>query len=593
LPVLRFVTLAAALAVAIGALLPPSAARAQESAWVQVEALRTLSAAQARARAYGERFDNVAGFRLGSGWYAVALGPFAPPIARAELVALRNAGQIPSDSYISDGASYGQRFWPVGAGALAPPATAPTAPEEPAAAPDAEVAQPAEPEYVPDETPDEARRNELLLSGEERREVQEALQWFGHYSAGIDGAFGRGTRAGMAEWQQAQGYPVTGVLTTAQRAELIAEWRAPFDALGLAPVRSAEAGIEMVMPTARVAYARTEAPFVHYDSTDGSQMRVLLISQAGDEATLFGLYDIMQTLAIVPAEGPRERSARAFTIRGTSPGLESHTEARLEGGAIKGFTFVWSDGEPRVIESVIEQMQDSFTRLPAVLPDAARAGDAREPSVDLLAGLELRRPEHTRTGFFVDAGGAVLTTAEAVSGCSRVTLGGETEATVAAEDAALGLALLRPDTALAPRAVAAFRSAAPRIRAEVAVAGFSYGDALSLPLLTYGTLADTRGLGGEESLARLELAALPGDSGGPVLDSAGGVVGALTAGPGGATGARRLPEGVAFAVGVPAIVAFLSDAGLSARAAQSDAPRAPEALADLAADMAVQVNCWN
>jgi S1-C subfamily serine protease len=588
--VLRIVALAAAAALAIAAALPPSAARAQDSAWVQIEALRTLSEAQARAQAYGERFDNVAGFRLGSGWYAVALGPFAPPLARAELVALRNAGQIPPDSYISDGASYGQRFWPVGAGALAPPATAPTRPDEPETPPDSQVA---EPDYTPDETPDAARRNELLLSAEERREVQEALQWFGHYSAGIDGAFGRGTRAGMAEWQQRQGYPVTGVLTTAQRAELIAEWRAPFDALGLAPVRSAEAGIEMVMPTARVAYARTEAPFVHYDATDGSEMRVLLISQAGDEATLFGLYDIMQTLTIVPAEGPRERSARAFTIRGTSPGLNSHTEARLEGGAIKGFTFVWSDRDPRVIEAVIDRMRDSFTRLPAVLPDAARAGDARESSVDLLAGLDLRRPERTRTGFFVDTGGAVLTTAEAVADCSRITLGDETEATVAAEDAGLGLALLRPDTALAPRAVAAFRSAAPRIRAEVAVAGFSYGNALSLPLLTYGTLADTRGLGGEENLARLDLAALPGDSGGPVLDSAGGVVGALAAGAGEAAGARRLPEGVAFAVDVPAIVAFLSDAGLSARAAESDAPRAPEALADLAADMAVQVNCWD
>ena len=588
-----FLSLSFFLVAAIGA---APAAQAQD-AWVQVQALRTLSEAQARAADYAARLDGVAGFRLGNGWYAIAIGPFEAPVARAELAALRRAGLIPSDSYVARSSDYGQRFWPVGAGALAPPvASAPLGSEAPGSeadpgptpAPEA-VAEPAPPVYVPDETPSEARRSERLLTAEERRGLQEALQWFGYYGAAIDGAFGRGTRGAMAEWQAAQGYPVTGVLTTGQRAELTAAYRAPFDALGLAPVRRAEAGIEMALPTAKVAYARTEAPFVHYDATDESGMRVLMISQAGDEATLFGLYDIMQTLEIVPPEGPRERRAREFTLRGVSPDLSSHTEASLENGAVKGFTLVWRDGDPRVIERVIEEMRESFTRLPATLPDAARAGDAREPRIDLLSGLELRRPVRTRTGFFVDGSGAVLTTLEAVEGCGRLTLGPDTDAALDVSDPALGLALLRPEAALAPRRVAAFQPRVPRLRAEVAVAGYSYGDQLDLPLLTYGVLADTRGLDGEEALARLDLAALPGDAGGPVLDSAGGVVGALVDR---AAEGRQLPEGVAFAVDGGAIVTFLTEAGLSPRAADSAAPRAPEELADLAADLAVQVNCW-
>jgi S1-C subfamily serine protease len=566
------------------------ALRAQESAWLQIEAVPTLSLAQDRARAYAGRFDNVAGFRLATGWYAIALGPYPEPLARAELVALRNAGLIPGDSYVSEASAYGRRFWPVGAGLGVPdqPA-APTAPETETAAPAPERADPG-PAYVPDETPAEARRNERLMSGEERRETQIALQWFGHYAAAIDGAFGPGTRRAMSEWQAAQGYPVTGVLTTGQRRELVAAYRAPFDALGLELVRDEEAGIEILMPAARVSYARTEAPFVHYDATDGSGMRVLLISQSGDAATLFGLYDILQTLEIVPPDGPRERRARAFEIRGTSPGLNSHTLARLTNGAVKGFTLVWQDEEPRVIERVIERMEESFTALPAILPDAARAGDTTEPGVDLLAGLEIRRPVRTRTGFYVDGQGAVLTTAAAVAGCARVTLGEDVAARVAAQDPGLDLALLRPEAALAPRAVAAFRSTAPRLRAEIAVAGFSYGDALRLPLLTYGSLAATTGLGGEDALSRLDIAALPGDGGGPVLDGAGAVLGVLRAGA--EDGARRLPEGVAFAVDVPALVEFLSGAGVTPRASEASAPLPPEDLADLAADMAVQVNCW-
>ncbi|MEM9248726.1 MAG: serine protease [Pseudomonadota bacterium] len=561
---------------------PP--AQAQQSAWVQIEAVPTLSQGQARAQAYAARLDNVHGFRLASGWYAIALGPFDPGLARAELVALRGTGEIPQDSYIAFSSDYRQPFWPAGV------TVTPLAPAQPTApAPQTPTAQPLP--AIADETPQEARRGERLLTAAERRELQEALAWFGHYAAAIDGAFGPGTRRAMSSWQAAQGLDPTGVLTTRQRAELVAAWREPFDALGLEVKRDGIAGIEMLMPAAKVAYARTEAPFVHYDATDDSGMRLLLISQSGDAATLFGLYDIMQTLEIVPAEGRRERGARAFNLRGTSPELSSHTYARLTDGAVKGFTLVWRDADPRVIDSVVEQMRESFTPLPAILPDSARDGDVVEQSVDLLSGLDIRRPLRSRTGFFIDAAGAVLTTPDALAGCARVTLGADQPVEVAAVDRQLGLALLRPQGALAPIAVAEFQGRQPRLRSEVAVAGFAYGDALTLPVLTYGTLADLRGLAGEESLARLALTAQPGDAGGPVLDSSGAVIGMLRglAPP----GAQRLPEDVSFAVDVPTIAAFLSAAGVSARAADGSTPIAPEDLAVLASDIAVRVSCWN
>ncbi|MEZ5869689.1 MAG: peptidoglycan-binding domain-containing protein [Defluviimonas denitrificans] len=61
------------------------------------------------------------------------------------------------------------------------------------------------PAVLPDETPAEARRSEALLTGDDRKELQEALQWYGHYAGAIDGAFGPGTRRSMAEWQTAEG----------------------------------------------------------------------------------------------------------------------------------------------------------------------------------------------------------------------------------------------------------------------------------------------------------------------------------------------------------------------------------------------------
>lgn len=574
------------------------AARAQDNAWVQIEALRTLAEAESRARAYSNAFRNVNGFRVPGGWYAIALGPYTRATASSELAALKRERLIPADSYLAFSSQYRQQFWPVGASTLS---AAPVDPQadtltaalpEPAAEAAPEAAAPTPPPYVADETPRQARAGEALLDPAARRLLQEALQWEGFYNAAIDGSFGQGTRNAMAAWQRAKGYDATGILTTRQRQELTGGYRALFDNLGLTPIRDTNAGIEILMPAGKVAYARTEAPFLHYDATDDDGVRVVLISQSGDEATLFGLYDIMQTLEIVPLTGERNRQRRSFVLTGQSDDLHSYTHARLVDGAVKGFTLAWKPGNEKLMNRVAAMMLESFTPIDGVvLPDTAISGDGSDQRIDLLSGLERRRPERSRTGFYVDGLGAVLTTTDVLDSCSRVTIGEEIDAEVAARDDTLGLALLKPGTMLAPLAVAQFRSSLPRLNSEIAVAGFPYGDVLDLPVITYGSLSDIRGLQGEDDLDRLALSARPGDAGGPVFDQSGAVVGMLR--PRQDTGDQRLPEDVNFAIDVQAIAGFLGDVGLSPLSAEVRDDIAPEDLATLAGDVAVRVSCWN
>ncbi|SFC98459.1 serine protease [Tropicimonas isoalkanivorans] len=576
----------------------PGARAQQETAWVQIEAVRTLALAQERVQAYARALPDLAGFRTSAGWYAIALGPYTRATAESELRALRGDGLIPSDSYIATSGQYQQQFWPEGGSSLAAaPKPGPSAnqnvglQQQTAPQPDAQPATPATPRAAPDQTPAEARASERSLLPQDRQEVQEALQWEGHYQGAIDGAFGPGTRNAMASWQTAQGHDATGVLTTGQRAALIKGYRDAFAGLGLASVRDDAAGIEMILPTGKVDYARTEAPFVHYDSTDDDGVRVLLISQSGNEATLFGLYDIMQTLEIVPLSGFRERKGRSFVLTGQSARLHSYTFAQLADGAVKGFTMIWKPGDEKVMQRVVQTMRNSFTPIPGiVLPDTATTSEGADQQIDLLAGLELRRPERSRSGFYVDDGGSVLTTTDVLAQCSRLTIGEEVEADVSAQDESLGLALLKPRETIAPIAVAEFRPDAPRLNTEVALAGFSYEDALSLPVLTYGKLADVRGLGGEDFVDRLDLSALPGDIGGPVFDQTGSVLGMLRASE---DGARQLPPDVSFSVDVPAIAGFLDGAGVSPRASERMAQLAPEDLTTLASDVTVRISCWN
>ncbi|WP_226779160.1 serine protease [Oceaniglobus trochenteri] len=566
-------------------------AQAQQNSWIQVEAQPRLQAAQERASDYARRLPNVAGFQLGStNWHAIVVGPYDEDVADRLRRDLRSQGAIPGDSFVTDGQSFGTQFWPIGGAAAQAPAT-PATPSP--AAPLTETAEPLPviPAEPADETPAEARRSEAQLTGEERRALQVALQWEGFYDAAIDGAFGRGTRASMGEWQAAKGYDVTGVLTTRQRTELLAAYNAILEGLGMETVRDDVAGIEIKLPLAMVGFDTYEPPFAHYGPhKDAKFPKVLLISQRGDENTLFGLYDIMQTLEIVPEEGAREKRRSSFTLIGENAEFISQTEAVTKDGTVKGFTLIWPRGDEKRRQRVIDEMTASFTAIPGQVMDDLVGDPTEDQRIDLLAGLEVRRPEVSLSGFYVDPRGHVLTTSTAVQQCSRITLNEEVEATLKASDADSGLALLTPDQALAPRAFARFQPAVPRLQSDVVLSGYSYEGILGAPSLTFGTLADLRGLNGEETIKRLDLAAQPGDVGGPVLDVSGAVLGMLV--PGIDKDGRALPDQVSFAVDVETIAGFLSDNGLSATAAERAGPVKAGVLNDMATDMTVLVSCW-
>lgn len=597
--------LACLVALALGPnLLSPSPAAAQQSepqVWIQIEAKPNLTEAEERAAAWQTMFDNVQGYRVGSGWHVIALGPFTRADAEARLTSLRRENLVPGDSFITDGRGFQASFWPVGAPLTDEPATAQTTPTPdatPEAAPDPALdpapgaTAEAEPlPLIPDETPDQARASEALLSQSERELLQTALKWFGFYDSGIDGAFGRGTRASMAAWQEAMGYEATGILTTFQRDTLVANYQAEQAALGLATVTEPEAGIEVTLPTALVTFDHYEPPFVHYVAKDGSDaLRITLISQPGDQSALYGLYDMLQTLEIMPLTGPRERGERSFTLRGESPTVTSAAYAELSRGLIKGWIVTWNPAADLPIDRILPAIEASFRPVgdraldPGIVPmdGATKAG--------LLSGLEVRKPRLTRSGFFIDAQGRVLTSADAVAQCGRVTLDAGTEATVTFTDPTGGIALVTPTTPISPPATAEFQLGPDRIGAEIAVAGYSYGDALPAPVLTFGTLEATEGLSGEQGVKRLALTALPGDVGGPVVDNTGAVLGLLL--PAATDPARILPDGVAFAATGPAIAATLQAQGVTLAQAARQGALPPEDLARSAARMTVLVSCW-
>ncbi len=579
----------------------PQAATAQDgTVWIQIEAQPTPAKAEERAQAWAMLFPETGGFRLRSGWYGVMLGPYPEAEARDLLTRLNQERLIPGDSFIAFERDFGARFWPPeGVAPTLPASTADAAADvaailsEPAPVPEPQP-QVAPDETLPDETPTEARDAEVLLTPEDRLDLQTALQWFGFYDGGIDGAFGPGTRASMAAWQQAWGMlEPTGVLTSRQRGELLQTWRDEIAAFGFAEVIEAEAGITLTLPLGLVAFDRYEPPFVHFVPRADQAPRLLLISQPGDQAALTGLYDLLQSLESVPLTGERSRDDRSFRIRGTSASVDTTVFAELTGGFIKGWMLISAPDQAARDARIIDRLEASFatddTRAldpgMAVLTDDTRAG--------LRAGLDVRKPRLSRSGFFISADGAVLTTTEAVTGCGRVTIDRTTTAEVRLTDPVSGLALVVPQTPLAPRKVAEFRLAPERPGTEVTVAGYSYEDRLPAPVLTFGRLEEITGLNGEPGLNRLSLEALAGDAGGPVLDASGTVIGMLLPAAAASATGKQLPSGVHFAIAASEIAKLLAPTASPALPGTRQGAISPVDLGEIGTGMTVLVSCWD
>lgn len=139
----------------------------------------------------------------------------------------------------------------------------------------------------------------------------------------------------------------------------------------------------------------------------------------------------------------------------------------------------------------------------------------------------------TGTCFAVSGGGLLVTARHVVEDASRIRItftdGRSGSARVVAENAERDLAVLR--TALAPPDVLGLAGpGAARLGARVFTIGFPATDLLGTePKYTEGAVAALSGLEGDEDLLQVSVPIQPGNSGGPLVDERGLVLGVINA----------------------------------------------------------------
>jgi S1-C subfamily serine protease/Holliday junction resolvasome RuvABC ATP-dependent DNA helicase subunit len=192
------------------------------------------------------------------------------------------------------------------------------------------------------------------------------------------------------------------------------------------------------------------------------------------------------------------------------------------------------------------------------------------------------------TGFFVTADGYVVTNAHVVEGCTdpKVVCGlaGPIAAQVLARDATNDLALLKVD--FASDHVATLR-AGVRIGEEIAAFGYPLQGVLSAGgNFTVGNVSALAGLKNDSGKMQISAPIQPGNSGGPVVDQSGNVIGVVVS-----KLADYTQQNVNFAIKVTVLTEFLDSHGVSYSTAASDNPLHGFELAGKAQSISVLILC--
>lgn len=229
-------------------------------------------------------------------------------------------------------------------------------------------------------------------------------------------------------------------------------------------------------------------------------------------------------------------------------------------------------------------------------PGACEQAQGQQPTPPPVSGETPphKRQAHAGSGFAVGVD-LIVTNEHVVHDCDRIRMMPDRAiGTVVAKDTKYDLALIRT-TARFARPVT-FR-VSPNLGEDVVVGGYPLPSILESTLnITQGTVSSLGALRGTGHYFQITAPIQPGNSGGPVFDRAGHVIGVASASLSSRAVAAKtglIPQNVNFAVRPEAVIYMLRDAGVKAKATdKAGEPLSTRQIAEEASHNTVQVYCF-
>jgi len=208
------------------------------------------------------------------------------------------------------------------------------------------------------------------------------------------------------------------------------------------------------------------------------------------------------------------------------------------------------------------------------------------------AGALGAQPDSTGSGFRV-APGKYVTNFHVIDGCRRLAISDAGEAQVQSADAINDFALLV--AASKSSTTATVRVGTIRVGEAVLVAGFPLRGLLSGFNVTAGTVSSLSGLRGDSRFVQITAPVQPGNSGAPLIDASGNVMGVVESKLDAVKVAQLtgdIPQNVNFAITANVLQGFLQANSVDFKSARLGRTRPTTELASRAREYAVLVSCW-
>jgi len=350
------------------------------------------------------------------------------------------------------------------------------------------------------------------LPKEEQVLLQMNLTLLGRYTSLVDGEFGPGTYRAITEFQKERGLVPSGVLTRAQLEAMTADATEIFAAMGMETVEDQRARISLFVPRSLLRDVSETRRGNAYATQDGGIV-LETIRKPVDEESFAELFATLSTDTAHRRITYTSFTTDRFVVSGMADGELFYLMFHDAGDASVGFSLSW----PRA-QNELGVMLAMFTASLA-RPLSENTGEERQPGSSTSSG----------SGFFFAAQGMILTNQHVVEGCTVIEVTGFGRATVLKSDSGTDLAVLQL-RAPKPHKWARVRLDPPRLGEPVILLGYPLADILNSSLnVGTGIVSAEKAVGSHPEWFTTDAGIQPGNSGGPILDEAGNVVGVAVA----------------------------------------------------------------
>jgi serine protease Do len=438
-----------------------------------------------------------------------------------------------------------------------------------------------------------------------RKSIQQALIWSGHYDGLLDGVIGNLTISGIKDYQRSVGHDPTGLPTDDEKRALLALSSKAMRQAGWSAFDDAKAGFRLFLPLALLHIDQSAAPSYRGASFASADNLIKLQVLRFEDRGLDELFDRIQSVhkgeitymyprdgqpvsdrfVVSGTEGKQKRfyvraDARSRDIRAFSISWDA-TQSAQWNRIVVAISATFSPFDPLIVIPKPEMPTSEIAKPPVRTEDAkANRPVPNSTSTTTLSagppglpvpGVRGNAPAEKRvgisgSGFFVGPMAYVLTNAHVIEGCSAIKVGTYDQMEVVGADSSNDLALLRIRLSVEqekPRALAHFATDSVRLGEEVIALGYPLQSILENGLnTTVGNVTAESGPGGDKRYVQISTPANAGNSGGPLVDRRGRVVGLVTSKLNTKLASGEVPQAVNFALKNEILFRFLQKYGV-------------------------------